>query len=137
MLKFNVEKFYKETNKSHWYNDWSDEIYYMSTFLLKCLPTYSEGKHYWEYRIKTSKRLNLRIRIGFNHSDGAIFCNYTGETYKDKYKPIINKSQLDSISSLFADVISIFIEFGYIIPEPNIVIDKNRESILSKYELIY
>ncbi len=109
-MKFNVEKFISDTNNSHYYHKWNDNLKQMNDML--GLPHYENSKHYWTFFL--AKNMRMPFHIGFD-DNGNIFCEYSSGIYKDENKKIMTGSQANAMAETFLKVLNVFDEFGFII----------------------
>lgn len=112
-MKFDVEKFMKDTNDSDYFRFWNDNLKQMNEIL--GLPTFSNSKHYWTFFLSDNMRRS--VHIGFDEK-GNLFCEYSGRRYKDENKAVMTEEQTNSMAEKFLQVLNVFDEFGFIIRTP-------------------
>ena len=110
-MKFNVEKFNKETNGSHFFCMWEPSLLEMIDEI-GVLPDYINGKHTF------SKRINKRyIRVGFD-DEGNLFLKTSAFSKKhDDNVPKISINTANLINEFIISVLGTFFDYGYIIQE--------------------
>ena len=108
-MKFDVEKFIKDTNGSNRYSNWNDNLLKMGE-ALGMLPTYENGTYYWWFEV--GKRQS--VQIGFS-DDGTLWAKLVGWPHKEPNKAVLNKEETNNMLACVLNTINIFDEFGFII----------------------
>ena len=119
-MKFDVDKFKKDTNYSGRYSDWDSNLQKMNKMLDE-KPIREGSKHYWQLRFSCHKW----VKIGFD-DQGNIFCEYSGRPHKNEKVNVVNEAQIKFITETFLKFLSVFDEFGYILHSANTRIDESE-----------
>lgn len=104
-MRFDVEKFKRDTNNSHYYERWNDNLKQMNE-RLGIQPEFFNSKHYWPF-FAAGKARGI-IKIGFDEK-GNLFCEYV------KKGTSMTKEQANAMVETFMKVLNVFDEFGFII----------------------
>ena len=104
-MRFDVEKFERDTNNSCYYEHWNDSLKQMNE-RLGGGPTFLNSKHYWTFFVGGKAR--GAIKIGFDEK-GNLFCECV------KKGASMTKEQANAMVETLMKVLNVFDEFGFII----------------------